>query len=145
MPKMTHFWPQKVHGFRVETRICHIVPISRMYNPQDGNCFNKSLELRGHLKPVTMNGGAPKERRRRRAEKRSSKRVFSENPFLLCSLKIEVFRCLKGRTLNGQRRNGLSGNTLLARTTPSPLLWRTLITLRIFWGCFLEITSRGKK
>ena len=31
---------------------------------------------------------APKERRRRRAEKRSSKRVFLESPFLLCPLKV---------------------------------------------------------
>ena len=30
---------------------------------------------------------ATKERRRRRAEKRSSKRVFWESPFLLCPLK----------------------------------------------------------
>ena len=33
-------------------------------------------------------GGTPKERRRRRAEKRSSKRVFLESPFLLCPLKV---------------------------------------------------------
>ena len=33
-------------------------------------------------------GGAPKERRRGRAEKRLSKRVFLESPFLLCSLKV---------------------------------------------------------
>ena len=31
---------------------------------------------------------APKERRRGRAEKRLSKRVFLESPFLLCSLKV---------------------------------------------------------
>ena len=31
---------------------------------------------------------APKERRRRRAEKRFSKRVFLESPFLLCPLKV---------------------------------------------------------
>ena len=30
--------------------------------------------------------GAPQERRRRRAEKRLSKRVFVESPFLLCRL-----------------------------------------------------------
>ena len=30
----------------------------------------------------------PKERRRRRAEKRLSKRVFLESPFLLCSLMV---------------------------------------------------------
>ena len=32
--------------------------------------------------------GAPKEPRRGRAEKRLSKRVFLESPFLLCSLKV---------------------------------------------------------
>ena len=32
--------------------------------------------------------GAPKERRRGRAEKRLSKRVFLESPFLLCPLKV---------------------------------------------------------
>ena len=31
---------------------------------------------------------APKERRRRRAEKRLSKRVILESPFLLCPLKV---------------------------------------------------------
>ena len=31
---------------------------------------------------------APKERQRRRAEKRLSKRVFLESPFLLCPLKV---------------------------------------------------------
>ena len=31
---------------------------------------------------------APRERRRRRAEKRLSKRVFLESPFLLCPLKV---------------------------------------------------------
>ena len=33
-------------------------------------------------------GGAPKERRRRRAEKWLSKRVFLESPFLLCLFKV---------------------------------------------------------
>ena len=33
-------------------------------------------------------GGAPKERRRGHAEKRLSKRMFLESPFLLCSLKV---------------------------------------------------------
>ena len=33
-----------------------------------------------------LDAGAPKERRRRRAEKRSCKRVFLESPFLLCPL-----------------------------------------------------------
>ena len=58
-----------------------------------------------------INQSAPKERRRRRAEKRLSKRVFLESPFLLCPLKF--FRCFKRQTLRGQTRNGLSKNTLL--------------------------------
>ena len=59
-------------------------------------------------------GGAPKERRRRRAEKRLSKRVFLESPFLLCPLKVfRTFQVFKEKTLRGQRRNGLSKNTLL--------------------------------
>ena len=37
--------------------------------------------------------GAPRERRRRRTEKRLSKKVFLESPFLLCPLK--VFRTLR--------------------------------------------------
>ena len=50
------------------------------------------------------NQSAPKERRRRRAEKRLSKRMFLESPFLLCPSKV----CPRG-----QRTNGLSKNTLL--------------------------------
>ena len=56
-------------------------------------------------------GGATKERRRRRAEKRLPKRVFWESPFLLCSLK--AFRCFKSKPKWGQKRNGLSNNQLL--------------------------------
>ena len=44
--------------------------------------------------PITSQG-APKERRRRRAEKRLSKRVFLESPFLLCSPKV-FLKHLKG-------------------------------------------------
>ena len=45
-------------------------------------CFLAFLGLKN-----AKNGGAPKERRRRRVEKRLSKRVFLESPFLLCCLK----------------------------------------------------------
>ena len=59
-------------------------------------------------------GGRAKERRRGRAEKRLSKRVFLESPFLLCSLKVfRTFQVFWEQTLRGQRRNGLSKNTLL--------------------------------
>ena len=56
-------------------------------------------------------GRAPKERRRRRAEKRLSKRVFLKSPLLLCPLKVCSLNTRK--TLRGQRRNRLSKNTLL--------------------------------
>ena len=36
----------------------------------------------------SLYGGAPKERRRGRAEERLSKRVFLESQFLLCPLKV---------------------------------------------------------
>ena len=62
----------------------------------------------------SLDQGAPKERRRGRAEKRLSKRVFLESPFLLCSLKVfRAFQVFEEQTLRGQRRNGLSKNTLL--------------------------------
>ena len=38
--------------------------------------------------PKSVFQSAPKERRRGRAEKRLSKRVLLESPFLLCSLKV---------------------------------------------------------
>ena len=93
---------------------------------------------------------APKERRRRRAGKRLSKRAFLESPFLLRPLKVRSHL----KALRGQRRNGLSKNALLddrfPRTTPSPLLWRTpnLNTLHLDWkrspeycknNCFREL------
>ena len=54
--------------------------------------FNRKSLKRGSY------GGAPKERRRRRAEKRLSKRVFLESPFLLCPLKVfRTFRCFKSK------------------------------------------------
>ena len=68
-------------------------------------------------------GGAPKERRRRRAGKRLSKRVFLESAFLLCSLK--VFRCFKSNLLGVERRNGLSKNTLLDNRFPARRLLRS--------------------
>ena len=63
----------------------------------------------------------PKERRRRRAEKRLSKRVFLESPFfsapLRCVLK-NTWKVLK--TLRGQSRNGLSSPKTPFWTTFSP-------------------------
>ena len=53
---------------------------------------------------------APKERRRLRAEKRLSKRVFWRVRFFSAPLR---FALKTPKTLRGQRRNGLSKNTLL--------------------------------
>ena len=51
---------------------------------------------RGICKNAWFYQSAPKERRRGRAEKRLSKRVFLESPFLLCYLKGSgPFRCFK--------------------------------------------------
>ena len=41
-----------------------------------------------HPRPAYIGQGAPKERRRGRAEKRLSKKVFLESPFLLSPLKV---------------------------------------------------------
>ena len=65
---------------------------------------------------LRQHGGAPKERRRRRAEKRltMSKRVILKSPSLLCPLKVfRTFQLFQKQTLRGQRRNGLSKITLL--------------------------------
>ena len=81
---------------------------------------------------TSISGGAPEERRRRRAEKRLSKRVFLESPFPLCPLK-KVFRTfqvflrtnLKGAEKKRTLQKYPFGQPFL-RTTPSLLLWRTL-------------------
>ena len=62
-----------------------------MIPPSPGSL--KALLFPSLLNKVENNGGAPKERRRRRAEKRLSKRVFLESPFFLCPLKVfKTFR-----------------------------------------------------
>ena len=96
-------------------------------------------------------GGAPKERRRRRAEKRSSKRVFLESPFPLCPLK--VFMCFK-RKPQGGREETDSPKTPFWTTVFSarrlrrsfgPLweflseFWWRFFFLRIFWPCFPRV------
>ena len=66
-------------------------------------------------------GGALTERRRRYAEKRLSKRVFLESPFLLCHLIrfSDALRVnLKGAESQPQRGNGLSKNNLLDNRSP---------------------------
>ena len=69
----------------------------------------KSLGLGSFFLPESQGfGSAPKERRRRRAEKRLSKRVFLESPFLLCTLK--VFSVLRA-TLGGGREETDSPKT----------------------------------
>ena len=66
-------------------------------------------------------GGAPKERRRRRAEKRLSKRVFLESPFLLCPLKVfkRTFQVLLRTNLKGAEKETDSPKTPFW-TTVSP-------------------------
>ena len=82
-------------------------------------------------------GGAPKERRRHRAEKRLSKRVFLESPFLLCPLKVfKIFQAFLTTNLKGAEKKWTLqkypfGQPFL-RTSPSPLLWRAL------WSTFGE-------
>ena len=80
---------------------------------------------------LIMLGGAPKERRRRRAEKPLSKRVFLESPFLLCPLKVfRTFQVFLRTNLKGaEKKRTLQKHPFgqpFLRTTPSPLLWRTL-------------------
>ena len=57
---------------------------------------NKSKRARAGI----CTWGALKERRRCRAEKRLSKRVFLESPFSLCPLK--VFRCFESKPTGGR-------------------------------------------
>ena len=71
--------------------------------------------------------GAQKERRRGRAEKRLSKRVLLESPFLLCPLGLLLKHLQDPENLKGAEKKRTLQNTLLdtfLRTTPSPLLWR---------------------
>ena len=74
--------------------------------------------------------------------------MFLESPFLLSPLMVfRTFQLFEEQTLSGQRRNGLSKNTLLDnrlfRTTPSPLLWRAPNSmLRIYQG---DQESQGKE
>ena len=42
---MTDVWTKKVHGFPVRTPICHIVPISRIY--EGGSVFIENLRRGG--------------------------------------------------------------------------------------------------
>ena len=111
-------------------------------SPQTCDLRNQSLEPRNAIreKGGRVCGRAPKERRRGRAEKRLSKGVFLESPFLLCSLKVfRTFQFFKERTSRGQRRNGLSKNTLLdnrfsarplRRSFGAPWVWETWIDSR---------------
>ena len=104
------------------------------YREKCSSCISSSKMFKSVSVSVSVranSGGAPKERRRGRAEKRLSNRVLLESPFPLCSLKVF-------RTFSGVLRENLKGaekkRTLqkhpfgqpFLRTTPSPLLWRAL-------------------
>ena len=81
----------------------------------------------------------PKEWRRRRAEKWSSKRVCLESPFLLCSLK--TLENLNG----GQRRNGLSKTPFWTTISPHDAFSAPLADPQIKWTTdFVEI-CQGKE
>ena len=85
---------------------------------------------------VIISGGAPKERRRSHVERRSSKRVFLESPFLLFPLKL--FKCFKGKPYGGREERTLQKHPFgrpFLRTSSSPLLWRTLTFI-----CFCPTT-----
>ena len=77
----------------------NIKPLDRLTNlpNRDSSCLFSSAGPSGYIFWIWLhnNGGAPKELRRRRAEKQSSTRVFFEGPFLRCPLK--VFGCFKGK------------------------------------------------
>ena len=53
-----------------------------------GGCGGFGRDGYPPLNSTLLFRSTPKERRRRRAEKRLSKRVFLESPFLLCPLKV---------------------------------------------------------
>ena len=71
-------------------RWCDCDPSRHLQESPGGPTSQQSLKSRlfGGLQKTSLNGGASKERRRRRAEKRLSKRVCLESPFLLCPLKV---------------------------------------------------------
>ena len=93
--------------------------------------FESSESQERRITFLDVFGGAPKERRRRRAEKRLSKRVSLESPFLLCPLKVfRTFQVFLRENLKGaEKKRTLQEHPFgqpFLRTTPSPLLWRTL-------------------
>ena len=81
--------------------LCYFV-LKTLVNPFSGFAWGFGIENGGRLIKLqssafdketqhhksSRNQGAPKERRRGRAEKRLSKRLFLESPFLLCPLKV---------------------------------------------------------
>ena len=74
---------------------------------------------------------APKERRRGRAEKRLSKRVFLESPFFFSAPLRSALKTPQGpENLKGaEKKRTLQKHPFgqpFLRTTPSPLLWRAL-------------------
>ena len=92
-------------------------------------------------------GGAPKERRRRRAEKRSSKRVFWRVRFFSAPLRFSDV--LRANLNGGQKKRTLQKHPFgrpFPRTTPSPLLWRAL-TFRSWTSApqIIDICATGGK
>ena len=91
-----------------------------------------SLRLSIHFDQV---GGAPKAQRRRRAEKRSSKRIFWRVRFF--SAPFAFSGALKANLKGAEKKRTLQKHPFgrpFLRTTPSPLLWRALTSFCHFQG-----------
>ena len=89
-----------------------------------------SSSILGDFVKSASSGGAPKERRRHRAEKRLSQSVILESPFLLCPL--EGFRCFRAGLKGAEilRRNGLFKDTFLDNRFSAGRLFRSFSTPR---------------
>ena len=85
----------------------------------------------GPLGTGCLYGGAPKERRRRRAQNWSSKRVFWRVRLFSSHLR---FSDVSRANLNGaEKKRTLQKHPVgrpFPRTTPSPLLWRAMLISR---------------
>ena len=121
-------WPAEKKRTMTKVKRVEKMPQTPLNTPSNTNF--------GHFSDIF--GDAPKERRRRRAEKQLSKRVFLDSPFLLCPLK--VFRCSESKPLGGREEMTLQKHPFgqpFLRTTPSPLLWTLFRHFLAVWPVFL--------
>ena len=96
------------------------IDVARLSYPERGSSHEKFPDARAEMsaamfmlaapaRPKNLSSqGPPKERRRRRAEKRLSKRVFLESPFLLCPL-IRFSLTTPQKSREESRKSLLSG------------------------------------